>query len=779
MTPPDDDQAGARSSDVSGDPFATDSGLQVPERTEDTQGNGGESMPASQEVVLWGSERPATASPSEAPPSFRRPHSGSTGNGHGEHRRRRSTHHRRPSSYRRSRRHHRSSRSKQRRPRVSLFRRWQRAWHEHPVRTRVGLAAGVLLFIGVVLVADAYWQAYRVYNDIQRVIPQFQQAKSGLVHGKLPPQAKLDAITGSASEAQYDVDHARFSYRLVGSVPLIGAPVKAATWAAAAAGEDAQAVTSLQDLMSTVLGAHALQTGNLADSSIPVYKDGRIDVGLIDGLAPRIQILLGHLEAGAADIQRIPSIPFSSKVSHLKEEALQDSNKAIALVRSGLTGAKLMPGFLGSNGPRTYFVALQNFVDQRATGGAVLAYALVQIDHGRVHLLRGGGINEIDLHSGVPDFHPPPAVAWYTRATGAKYLINNSANYGPDFPIVASAWAQMVQKVTGQHIDGAMAFDPVAIKALLQGQGQLRIPAYPVSVSAGNVVAVVSHEQFSLPRANQIALPGQLVKAAFKVLEQPKNFYKLATGLGGTIPGRHVQVWAANPQEETLVKDLGWSGALTPTQGDSLALAYDKRIAGKQDYWTRQAINYNVTVRPSGAISSTYTVKVSDDIPQEGQSGRMIPHVTPFGLNVAMLNLYVPERARLTGVTPNYHSFPTSFIHPLTYVKYVHPKGFVQHTEGAHRVFTQTVTPYPGHPASVTYRYQVPHAILNTLAGKVYELAVDAQPLYHPATMTITVHLPAGSHVHSAGPGWTLVNDTTLRMNVESLDHGFVTKIVF
>ncbi|HXY73039.1 MAG TPA: DUF4012 domain-containing protein [Actinomycetota bacterium] len=635
----------------------------------------------------------------------------------------------------------------------------------------------VLVVVGLALVADAYYQSYRVYTDIKSAIPQFQAAKATLVHGKLPDQSKLDDLQGAASAAADDVAKARFSYRLVGSIPLIGAPVKATTWAAAAATEDAQAVGVLQQLVSQVLGDRALQTGDLSDASIPLYHDGRIDVDRIEKLTPQIQTLLTNLEAGAADLRRIPSIPFTSKLTTLKQSALQDSNNAISLVRRGLSGAKLLPGFLGANGTRTYFVALQNSVDQRATGGAVLAYAIIQLDHGRVHLVHGGPINEIDIRSGLSGFHPPPAVDWYVKAAGAKLLINNSANYGPDFPIVASTWAGMVQKITGLHVDGALAFDPRAIQAMLQGQGQLRIPAYPVRVSADNVVSLVSHDQFSLPRADQEALPGQLVAAAFKVLEHPKNPFKLANELEGTIPGRHMQVWAADPKEESLIKDLGWSGALTVTNGDSLALAYDKRITGKQDYWTRQSINYDVTVQPSGTIDSHYSVQVSDDIPRQGQSGRMIPHVTPFGLNVAMLNLYVPGRAEFKGVTPNYKAFPTGFINPRTYVKYVHPTGFVKHVEGTHEVYTQTVTPYPGHPATVSFHYLVPDAILHTSAGKVYELSIDAQPLYHPATMTITVHLPPGSDVSSA-PGWTVVNGTTLRMHV-TLDKGVTAKIVF
>ncbi len=128
-------------------------------------------------------------------------------------------------------------------------------------------------------------------------------------------------------------------------------------------------------------------------------------------------------------------------------------------------------------------------------------------------------------------------------------------------------------------------------------------------------------------------------------------------------------------------------------------------------------------------------------------------------------------------MSPNYSAFPTGFVSPSRFVEHVHPTGFVQHTEGPYRVFTQTVTPYPGHPSTLQFRYSVPHVVQRTSGGHVYRLTVDAQPLYHPATMNITVHLPPGAHVSSPGPGWT-VHGNTLRMTV-TLSRDFSTEIDF
>jgi hypothetical protein len=718
------------------------------------------------EIKVWGSERPSAAPASTAirTPAYdvRRP---PTKHARGSSRRRRPH---------RSRRRRRAERW---RPRVSLVRRMQRAWNEHPVRTRVVLIASFLVIAAVAILADGYWQTYRAYADMRQAIPKIQSAKGSLVRGKIPAPEVFDAVTAAASRANYDVEHANFAFRLVGAIPFLNRPVDAVRWGAQTADQESQAVTDLRDLISDVLGDRALQSGQLDKTDLPIYQHGAINVALLDSLAPRMDRLIGHLRAGEAAIRRIPSVPFFGKVDQIKAQALAGSQKAVTMLQNAESGVRLLPGFLGAHGSRTYFVALQNNVDQRGTGGAVLGYAIVRMDHGRLQLLHGGGINEIDQRAaGFKVADEPSGVRWYVQATHRVLSLNNGANYSPNFPMVAATWVKMAERASGMHIDGAIALDPFAISDALRGQGQFKIHAFPQRIDSDNVVSLVSHLQYFLPKKSQEQLPTQLIAGAFKKLEQPKDFYKMATGLGAAVPGRHVQVWVADPKEQDLVQQLGWDGALSQAKGDFLSLAYEKRIAGKQDYWMRHTIDYDVTIKPSGTIDSTYTLHVSNEV-TGGAPGRMVPHVRPYGLNVAMYNLYVPGRAHFTSVSPNYSAFPTGFVDPSHFVSFVQPRGFVQHTEGPYKVFTQTVTPYPGHASTLQFRYSVPHAVQRTADGHVYRLNVDAQALYHPATMNITVHLPPGANVASAGPGWS-VHGNTLRMQV-TLSHDLSTEIDF
>ena len=45
----------------------------------------------------------------------------------------------------------------------------------------------------------------------------------------------------------------------------------------------------------------------------------------------------------------------------------------------------------------------------------------------------------------------------------------------------------------------------------------------------------------------------------------------------------------------------------------------------------------------------------------------------------------------------------------------------------------------------------MPGVVQTTPKGKVYQLTLQTQPLYHPTVVTVTVHLPAGARCVGAG----------------------------
>ncbi|MBA3551971.1 MAG: hypothetical protein H0W27_03745, partial [Actinobacteria bacterium] len=159
-------------------------------------------------------------------------------------------------------------------------------------------------------------------------------------------------------------------------------------------------------------------------------------------------------------------------------------------------------------------------------------------------------------------------------------------------------------------------------------------------------------------------------------------------------------------------------------------------------YYLEQAITYNVTIKPSGDVSSEYRMTLTGDVPPgeppsiAGRNG--------YGLNVAMESLYVPERAQFTSVEPTGEiAFDTR------------PDDFISHEEADFLVLTRPVEVRPDDPQTVVFRYELPDVVRSTEAGDVYELRIQHQPMANPATFVVNVTLPKGAEVVPTA-GWSV-----------------------
>jgi hypothetical protein len=605
---------------------------------------------------------------------------------------------------------------------------------------------GALLFGAAVVVVDAYWQAYRVATPLSQVAAGLNRTRTALSRGKLPVGDPLSGVVEVADRAQVQIEDMRWTFDLVGAIPFLDRPVDVTRHQVVAANEWAAAAVVVQDMLVSLLGPHAQQVEDLQQLEVedvppPVLNDGVVDVELVEGLAPAMQELIGHLEAADRAIRAMPSIPLVTKIDRLKEQALSESTLSLEAARNATTGIELLPRFLGADRPRTYYVALQNTADQRATGGAVLAYALLEVDRGVFTLRESGDINDIDDEDrGFPGLDLPPAVSWYIRVAGVNPRLANGANYSGDFPVVASAWAAMVEEARGTPIDGVIAMDPAAIGYALGNNTEIRVPSYPNRITGNNAVFVIANDQYRLDKGLQDAFTSELIEVAWPKLRQPSPFVRKVQQMGTGLREKHIQIWSKDPELQDLLVRLDWDGGLEFSGGDYLFLAHNKRNGNKVDFYLQQEITYDVTVLPTGDIESTYTVKLTGEVPANeppeiaGREG--------YGLNVAMENLYVPGTARFLGVEPEGR------------VEYdTRPAGFVLHPEKEFLVLTKPVEVRPGDPQTIVFRYSIPGVIETTDEGNVYRLTIQHQSMVNPAAVTVHVTLPEGVTALSS-EGW-------------------------
>jgi len=642
--------------------------------------------------------------------------------------------------------------------------------------TWVFLGLGIVVVLGGAVVADAYYHAYKVYQTLQGVTPALTAARAQLAQGIVPTGDQLDVATGLAADAQSKVETAGFTFDLTGHIPFLNRPVVAARLAASAADKEANAATIVRSLVVDLLGPDAAASGTVGATPPPVFRNGVIDVGLISSLTPRLETLVANLRSADADIRAIPTIPFVKTETTLKQNALTQSAAAVSLAERALSGIRLLPSFLGADGPKTYYLALQNNADERGTGGAVLAYAMVRIDQGRISLLGAGRILDLDLKKGGINVAQPASVTWYTSVTQVAHRLANGENYSPNFPDVARTWAAQLLKRTGSPVNGVIALDPSGIASALKSERCFRVADYPSDICGTNVVSITENAQYHLPKPAQDVLAGELVQGAFASITNPTHFLSMVRNLSSALADKHVQLWSADPAQQALLTQLGWNGAIVNKGGgDYLNLAYEKRIGNKVDYYAQENVTYDVTVQPSGGITSTYHLLFENQTPPN-QVQDIAGQARPYGVDIAMFNLYTPKQTRFGSVTPA-GDFPPNVVTPSNFSDHVQPKGFLQHLEGTFHVFTQTVLAWPGNPGDLTFRYSVPGVIEHTPEGRVYTLTVQHQPMVRPMILTVHLTLPKDADVRSLPTGWSLLNDVATYHGTVSRD--FVTQLVF
>ncbi|MDP9343424.1 MAG: DUF4012 domain-containing protein [Actinomycetota bacterium] len=601
------------------------------------------------------------------------------------------------------------------------------------------LVAALVVVAGGAMVADGYWQAYRLGKQVEAALPKLEAARAQLSRGSTQSEAPFTAAHQAVADLQARLAGERFTFGWTGVLPFLGRPVDAVRLGALAAGEGDAALSLGRDLYGQVLGS--------GPGASPLLHDGVVDLKLIEELTPKVEALVGHLETGDRYLRAIPHIPFVQRLDSLKATALAQSAEALRLGHRIETGVKLLPGFFGADGPKNYFLALQNNADQRATGGASLGYGIVRIDHGRMDLVRGGGISSLSQGQAFHVSAPRP-IRWYLRHASVPPRIDNGVNYTPDFPVVAATWAKQVSRAADLRIDGVIAVDPVAVSGLLRDQPPIHIGSFPDPITSHNLVQVTEHDQYSLGHSAQVVFTTQLVRAAFQVLTSPRNVPLMTKELTTALTEKRIQLWSSDSDLQGLLAELGWDGALKQPDGDYLFLVDEKRLSNKVDFYTRQSIRYTIKLDPAGTGEASARVRLTNDTPP-GEPSYITGLWKPYGLNVAMLNLYVPAGAADASVEPD---VPVKFK--------TRPKAFLTHTESqSWLVLTKTVEAWPDNPADVTFHYSLPHVVQATPAGEVYRLTIQHQPLANPAEITVNVLLPPGVKVTASDPGWKVSGD--------------------
>ncbi len=397
----------------------------------------------------------------------------------------------------------------------------------------------------------------------------------------------------------------------------------------------------------------------------------------------------------------------------------------------------MLPGLFGDDGPRRYFVAFGDLSYIRGAGGSTLAYAVLTADHGAISISQSQQVfRNLDDQTNVPVEIPPDN--WYLTGPDPlkdKIRLGN-ANYSPHFPSSAVVMSRIYEQLTGEHLDGLIQVDAVAVADMLKATGPLEVPLWDGEINSNNAAKIAyidSHIRYKQgPERKDLA--AQMVAEAWSRIADPRDGAQLLASviqLGNALAGKHLQVWFVDPEEQRGAEELGWAGNIKPADGDYLYLAEDSQSTDALAFFTKTTVFHQVAIQEGGDLKVRTVVKMRLDVPP---IDRVRPIVSKHGDNRSTLfNLYLPDGAKL-----DYAARDTGVAHFRVH-------KLLRHAEAGKQVLSALLAAPPEEPTDLIFVYTVPHGIIDVDGRRVLRLTMQVQPKVVPDELVLQVTAPEGT----------------------------------
>jgi hypothetical protein len=376
-------------------------------------------------------------------------------------------------------------------------------------------------------------------------------------------------------------------------------------------------------------------------------EDGRIDLGPLqdasDLLAslPIERLVAAREQLAAPRTGWVPEVLWEARA-----DSLQLADRAIDTVSHARAVTAVLPGFLGADGPRRYFVGVQTSAELRGTGGLIGFWGILSADDGQLAF----GDSEVyealdDVEATPPDGSAveqigtllgpfdegvdadPEYLARYARVAGDSFFSN--VNLDPDLPTTARVALDLYELRTGETVDGMILLDPAGLQLLLAAIGpELPVPpevAAPLGLEASlptdrfaQLVTVDVYDTLGADRSDERK---QVLReigdaAVAGVLSGGWDEVAMARAIIGASTERHLQVFSEEGGEQEAFVEVGVGGALDlPADADLLAVTANNAVGGKQDVHLGNSVEALVQLDDIGqAADGTITAVRTADI---------------------------------------------------------------------------------------------------------------------------------------------------------------------
>lgn len=497
-------------------------------------------------------------------------------------------------------------------------------------------------------------------------------------------------------------------------------------------------------------GSHTLDAATVVLAAIKPYADvlglkgqgsfvggsaeQRIQTAILTlgKITPRIDDVAKDFELAQQEIDQVdpnhyPSIFGLDKVKKQLIMVKTYADEGVVFVNEARPLIKVLPSLLGESKPKKYLILFQNANELRPTGGFLTAYAIFNVDKGKISVDRSDDIYNLD--NAIPTAQKPKAPAPILKYLANVPLLNiRDTNLSPDFIESMKTFNSLYDKTkTKEDVDGIIALDSNVLVSTIKilddevvaggitfnTKNEPRCNCPQVIYKLESLISTpksldIRVTSLAAVQAQRKDILGTLLFAIMqKALKSSPKLYwgPLMQDMITQANEKHILFNLYNKSAQQGVEALNVAGRIKPFDGDYFHLNEANLGGAKSNLFVKESVLQDIKTAGDGTITQAVTVTYKNPFPPSDcnlERGNLC-------LNGVLRNwfrIYVPKGSQLV-------SSQGSEVKVTTY------------EDLGKTVFDGFLTVRPQGTATLTVTYTLPFKLTS---GSVLPLLIQKQP---------------------------------------------------
>lgn len=320
-----------------------------------------------------------------------------------------------------------------------------------------------------------------------------------------------------------------------------------------------------------------------------------------------------------------------------------------------------LPSIAGARGERKkYIILFQNDNELRPTGGFLTAYAVINVENGKVEAEKSDDIYDLDKKFAKTTPIPPELGRYLTTE---KYWNLRDMNISPDYKYSMDQFFTNYKTVKGEpeNIDGIIALDTHFVTNLLRVLGPIEVPGYGVFSAENDArcdcpqIIYALSEIITRPtpyiREDRKGIIGPLMRTLLtKAYTAPKDSWPalFETGLM-SMQNKHAQLYFLDEKAQRAVELAQLAGRMQPVESgktDFLAIINANLGGAKSNLFIDYSVKQVVSAPENGKLTKTVEITYKNN--RKGDNCNLEAGLLCLNSTLRdWTRLYVPEGSEL------------------------------------------------------------------------------------------------------------------------------------